>query len=93
MSKKYGKVALVAGASQGLGAAYSEALAKEGYDLILIARGKDQLEITAQKIREQNKVKVTSIPCDLSDADAVQKMFETIRETEVDFLVYNAAIP
>jgi short-subunit dehydrogenase len=93
MMKKYGKVALVAGASQGLGAAYSEALAKEGYDLILIARGKDQLEATAQHIREQNKVNVITIPCDLSETEAVQKILDTIGETEVDFIVYNAAIP
>lgn len=41
---KYGPWALVAGASEGLGAAYAEALAKRGLNLVLIARRSEKLE-------------------------------------------------
>ena len=90
ISQKYGKVALVAGASEGLGAAYSEALARQGCDLILVARRKDRLEDASQKIRERYNVNVTAISCDLSDADATGKVIQGIG-THVDFMVYNAA--
>lgn len=90
--QKYGKVALVAGASEGLGAAYSHALAQHGFDLILIARRKEQLEATSQKIRERHHVNVTTIVSDLAEPDAMQKVAQSIGNIEVDFLVYNAAV-
>jgi len=51
--QKYGNTALVAGASEGMGAAYAYALAARGLDLVLIARRKEPLELTANAIREK----------------------------------------
>ncbi|HEY4323754.1 MAG TPA: SDR family NAD(P)-dependent oxidoreductase [Mucilaginibacter sp.] len=90
--EKYGNTALIAGASEGMGAAYACALAEHGLDLVLIARRKEPLEETASKIREQFNVKVLSITCDLADADATRQIADAIGGMNIDFMVYNAAL-
>jgi short-subunit dehydrogenase len=90
--EKYGNTALVAGASEGMGAAYANALAARGLNLVLIARRKEQLEATARQITEQYGVNVQSVICDLADADATQQIIKAIGDMPVDFMVYNAAL-
>ena len=90
--EKYGPTALVAGASEGLGAAYAHALAARGLDLVLIGRRKEPLEQTARQITAQHGVKTLPVICDLSAADAVQQITGAIDDLPVDFLVYNAAL-
>jgi short-subunit dehydrogenase len=89
---KYGNTALVAGASEGLGAAYAHALAARGLSLVLVARRKKLLEETAVQIEKQHGVKVQAVVCDLADADAVDKIQAAIGDTHISFLVYNAAL-
>jgi len=81
----------VAGASEGMGAAYAFALAARGLDLVLIGRRNQLLERTANQITEQFGVKVLPVCCDLSDADVVKQINDAIGDLPVDFLVYNAA--
>ncbi len=90
--EKYGNTALVAGASEGMGAAWANALAARGFDLVLIARRSEPLEETARHITEQYGVKVLPVTCDLADADATQQIINAIGDRAVDFLVYNAAL-
>jgi len=90
--EKYGQTALIAGASEGMGAAYASALAERGLDLVLIARRTAPLEETARKITEQFGIKVQTISCDLADDDATQQIILAIGDKAIDFLVYNAAL-
>ncbi len=90
--EKYGNTALVAGASEGMGAAWADALAARGLDLVLIARRKEPLEATARQITKQYGVKVLPVTCDLADADATQQIIKAIGDMPIDFLVYNAAL-
>jgi short-subunit dehydrogenase len=90
--ERYGSVALIAGASEGLGAAYSYALAKRGLNVILVARRKGPLEKMANEIRSQFQVKITTVCCDLADNNAIKQIEDTTGKTKVDFLVYNAAL-
>lgn len=92
LKKKYGRYALIAGASEGIGAAFSEYLAKSGLDLILIARKKQPLEKLACFLREKYSVNARTICCDLSEADTVKNLTAEMQETSVDILVYNAAL-
>jgi 3-oxoacyl-[acyl-carrier protein] reductase len=61
-----GRKAIVCAASKGLGRGTAEALAAEGVDLVLCARGKDVLEATAADIRKAGGVSVTAIACDIT---------------------------
>src|SRR5689334_19085465 len=65
-----GKVAIVTGASRGIGAAIAEVLAREGVDLFLVARGRPDLETSAAALRAQTRRSVDSAAVDLRAADA-----------------------
>jgi 3-oxoacyl-[acyl-carrier protein] reductase len=86
-----GKVALVTGASKGIGKAIGAALAAEGCRVILSARGEEDLEAAVEEIRAAGGV-AHAIAADMSDAEEIEKLAgETIsRVGTVDVLVNNA---
>jgi uncharacterized protein len=90
--EKYGSTALIAGGSEGMGAAYAHALAARGMDLILIARRKEPLDVAARLITEQFGVKVLTLICDLTAANVLEQIIQAIGDIPIDFLVYNAAL-
>jgi hypothetical protein len=90
--EKYGPTALIAGASEGMGAAFARGLAARGLDLVLVARRKEPLEETARQIRERFGVKAWTVVCDLGAHDATQQIAQAIGDTAINFLVYNAAL-
>jgi len=88
----HGKTALVTGASKGIGLAVAKALAAEGCNLHLAARGKETLEGAREAIRKRHQVAVALHPLDLSRSESVGRLAESCRD--VDILVNNAgAIP
>jgi hypothetical protein len=92
LKNKYGNTALVAGASEGIGAAFTSYLAKEGLDLVLVARRLEPLEKFAKTIRDQYQVKVLCIDCDLSSINATEQIMDRLEGKEINMLVYNAAL-
>jgi NAD(P)-dependent dehydrogenase (short-subunit alcohol dehydrogenase family) len=86
-----GKSALVTGASKGLGRAIAEELAKEGANVALCARGKEELEKTAADARA-HRVNVVAIPADVAIAADVQRVIEATLTAfgRIDILVNNA---
>jgi 3-oxoacyl-[acyl-carrier protein] reductase len=89
------KVALVAAASQGLGRAVAEELAREGAHLVICARGSDALHDVAESIRAATGVTVVSVVADLEKPDDVARVTDTALGTfgRVDVLVTNAGGP
>jgi 3-oxoacyl-[acyl-carrier protein] reductase len=61
-----GRTALVCAASKGLGKGCAAALAREGVDLVLVARGADVLEATAAELRARHAVTVTAVAADIT---------------------------
>jgi short-subunit dehydrogenase len=92
LKNKYGSTALVAGASEGIGAAFASSLAAEGFNLILVARRSEPLQRLADLLSDRYKVGVRYLVCDLSDEDAAVKIKESLGDQEIDVLVYNAAL-
>ena len=87
-----GRIALITGASKGIGLAVAQCFASEGVNLVLAARSKEQLEHNAAEIRAKYKVKVAAFPADLSDQAARDKLVAT--HPDIDILINNAgAIP
>jgi NAD(P)-dependent dehydrogenase (short-subunit alcohol dehydrogenase family) len=85
-----GKLALITGASKGIGLAIANALAAEGCNLHLAARDEAALQQTAQRLRDEHGVEVTVHRRDLSLAAEVEALGEAC--TDVDILVNNAGI-
>jgi 3-oxoacyl-[acyl-carrier protein] reductase len=69
-----GRLALVNGASAGMGLAAAEALAAEGVDLVMSARGAARLEAAAQDLRSRYAVNVTAVAADHSAAEGRQRI-------------------
>lgn len=90
--QKYGKTALVAGASEGIGAAFAKSLAAEGLDLVLVARREEPLNKLAGELESRFNIKTTCILCDLGAVDATEQITEALGGREIDMLVYNAAL-
>ena len=88
-----GKLALVTGASRGIGAATAEALAAAGAHVILTARGSAALEQVEERIHAAGG-SATIAPMDLNGAENVQKLAQAVAERwgSLDILVLNAAM-
>ncbi|MBU3001422.1 SDR family oxidoreductase [Roseovarius nubinhibens] len=86
-----GKRALVCASSKGLGLGCARALAGEGVDLVMNARGAEALEASAQAIRDEFGVKVVAVAADITTEEGREKV---LKEAEgVDILVNNAGGP
>ena len=88
-----GKLALVTGASRGIGAATAQALAAAGAHVILVARTAKALEEVEERIHEAGG-SATIAPLDLSDGESIGKLAAAARERwqALDILVLNAAM-
>ncbi len=81
-------LAIVTGASAGLGVGFAEALAKRGQPLLLVARRADRLEQLAQRLRAQVPVETLSV--DLGEHDGAQAVIAHVAGRPVATLINNA---
>ncbi|MGC4113318.1 MAG: SDR family NAD(P)-dependent oxidoreductase [Myxococcales bacterium] len=88
---RYGPWAVVAGASEGLGAAYAHALAARGLNLVLIARRANLLDTLAASLKDRHGVAVRTLAADLAASEFAPKLETAVAGLEVGLGVYNAA--
>lgn len=86
----YGPYAVVAGGSYGLGAAFAEAIARRGVNLVLLARNEEQLTATAARLKAGYDIDVITIVADMADYDNVKKRLSGLT-VDIGLLVYDAA--
>ena len=88
------KIALVTGASDGIGLEFANILGARGYDLILVARREDKLNSIATTLTQEHGVNCRVIVADLSQPQAAQQLFQNTQSNNlrVDFLVNNAGL-
>jgi NAD(P)-dependent dehydrogenase (short-subunit alcohol dehydrogenase family) len=85
------KVAMVTGAGSGIGKTVSLKLVADGYHVILVGRGRENLEATAAKAPSD---RTAVMPCDVSDSAAVDRLFADVKERfgRLDVVFNNAGI-
>lgn len=90
--ERYGPVALVTGASSGIGLAIAEELAARGFDLVLTARRTDRLEAIAQRLLSKQGVRTTVIGADLAEPAAPARLLAETEGCDIGLVVSNAGI-
>ncbi|HET7436712.1 MAG TPA: SDR family oxidoreductase [Thermoanaerobaculia bacterium] len=87
-------LALVTGASSGIGLELARCFAKDDYDLIVVAENRDGLESAAKELSGEGKGSVDTIVADLSTLDGARQVYESVqsRGRELDVLVNNAGV-
>lgn len=88
---RYGPWALVAGGSEGLGAAFARALAARGLDLVVVARRREPLAALAAALSAAHGVAVRTLAVDLAAPDAADAVDAACADVEVGLVVLAAA--
>jgi short-subunit dehydrogenase len=86
------KLALITGASSGLGEAYAEQLARQGWDLVVVARRRDRLEALATRVAAGNGSDVRIVEADLGSDAGLESVLDVVKAVPLDLLVNNAAL-
>jgi NADP-dependent 3-hydroxy acid dehydrogenase YdfG len=90
MTSERRRLALVTGASAGIGVAYAERLARDGWDVIITGRRKDRLVHLAERLHAEFGSQVEHVAADLSTDAGVAQIDDLCRHRELDMLVNNA---
>lgn len=86
-------VALITGASSGIGATYAKRLAQRGFNLLLVARTQAHLEALATQLRTEYRVDVEVLRADLTVAADVKQIAQRLSDDpEISLLVNNAGV-
>ena len=86
----YGPVALITGASSGIGWAFAEALAERGLDLVLIARRADRLETLAAQLKAAHGTHCTILPLNLAAREAPAQILAATAGLDIGLVISNA---
>ena len=90
IADKYGPWAIVVGASDGCGALFAERLAREGVDVVLVARRQHVLQEVATGIAERTGATTRTLAVDLTDSAAAQTIIDATADLDIGMLVYCA---
>ena len=87
-----GRVAIVTGASTGLGVQMAKALANNGANIVVVARRQNLIEEVAKQIADEFGVETLPVRCDITDTEGVNNMVKTVldRFGRIDILINNA---
>jgi short-subunit dehydrogenase len=88
---RYGPWALIAGASEGLGAAFATAAASRGVNVVVVARRQAPLEAVAARLEAEHGVSARAVVADMADPTTPTRLAEATADLEIGLLVYNAA--
>jgi hypothetical protein len=88
---KYGPWGLVAGASEGLGAAFAEELAKRGLNLVLIARRSEPLKRLESELKSKYSIDIRAVQQDLASPNLIEDLSKHTSDIEVGLIIYDTA--
>src|SRR5215471_3894025 len=86
-------LAVITGASSGIGAVYADRLAQRGYDLLLVARSQERTADQSKKLKSNTGSKVETLAADLTDSKDLARLERILREdSRITLLVNNAGV-
>ena len=88
--ERYGPWALIAGASEGTGAAFARRLAEQGINLVLVARRIGPLDALASELESEHGIETRSASVDLTSLDAPARLAELAAGLDVGMVLFNA---
>ncbi len=91
-ARSYGPWAIVAGGSEGIGAAFAGEIARRGVHQVLVARRPEPLEQTAARLRQEHGVEVVTVAGDLTAPGTVDQIRAAAADREIGLVVANAAL-
>ena len=88
------QTALITGASSGIGEALARQLARQGFNLVLVARRAEKLQALARTLSAEAGIKAWAVPADLAQPDAAARLSAAMRRARrpIDLLVNNAGV-
>lgn len=89
---RYGPWALVLGCAEGMGAAYAERLAREGFNLALLDLRRTELRAQARRLAREHGIETRALVCDLSRQKQVEASLAALVDVEVGLVIFNAAL-
>ena len=94
MKEGTSKTLLITGFSSGIGKALSHQFAKDGFDIIGVARDRDHMERTAEELRKQHGIEVQLVQKDLAKDGAAKEVYEEVKafNKPIDVLVNDAGV-
>jgi len=90
LTKYYDGWALVTGATSGIGEAFAQQLAQQGFNLVLISRSEKKLTKTKQSLTKQYNVQIRTLAVDLSLPDAIEQIKQQTNDLDIDLVIPNA---
>lgn len=89
----HGRVAVVTGASSGIGAAYAKALAEQGADVAILARRVQKLDAVAEECRKSG-VRCLPVACDVTSEESIKAAVAKVKDElgRIDILINNAGV-
>jgi short-subunit dehydrogenase len=92
MSLRKKPLALITGASSGIGVELARVFAGNGFDLVLVARRQPELERFAGELSTAHHCHCTVVPCDLTEPGAVENLMHALPAQPLDVLINNAGV-
>jgi len=92
LKQKYGAWALITGASSGIGQEFTRELAKQGFNLVLVARRQTELDQLSTELKNNFKIQTHVHAANLIDHEAVKTLYDSISHLDIGLIIPSAGV-